>query len=231
MKMVYLFHIVAGTLGLLSGYLALYSSKGAPMHRRAGMVFVYTMVTMCLFGGIMAAIHKVWAAVNISAAVITAYLVITGLMTMRPPKPGRRWLHVSLMLVALGVGLTDLTFGIEAINSPNGRRLGVPPFPYFLFGFIGTLAGVLDLRVMLAGPLTGPSRLTRHLWRMTTALLIAAMSFFLGQADVFPKSMRIMPVLAIPVMAVLVTLFYWLWRIRIRRSLRGLTAVRAPLSA
>ena len=53
---------------------------------------------------------------------------------------------------------------------------------------------------------------------MTYALFIAAMSFFIGQAKVIPKPIRIMPLLAIPVVAVLGTLLYWLWRTRARRA-------------
>ena len=61
-----------------------------------------------------------------------------------------------------------------------------------------------------------------------TLLAIAAFSFFLGQAKVFPKPMRIYPLLAIPPLVVLVTLFYWLWRIRVRRKLRGLVVASSP---
>jgi hypothetical protein len=64
---------------------------------------------------------------------------------------------------------------------------------------------------------------------MTFALFIGALSFFIGQADVFPEPVRIGPLLALPVVAVLVTLLYWLWRVRIRRSLRGIVAVRVPI--
>ena len=54
------------------------------------------------------------------------------------------------------------------------------------------------------------------------------MSFFIGQADVFPEPYRIRPLLALPVLAVLVTMLYWVWRVRVRQSLRGITAARAP---
>jgi len=54
-----------------------------------------------------------------------------------------------------------------------------------------------------------------------TALLIAAFSFFLGQAKVIPKPIRIFPLLLIPPLVVLATLLYWLWRVRVRQSLRG----------
>jgi hypothetical protein len=65
-----------------------------------------------------------------------------------------------------------------------------------------------------------------HLWRMSTALFIAALSFFIGQADVIPPVVRIRPLLALPVVLVLATMVYWLWRVRLRRSLRGIIVAR-----
>jgi hypothetical protein len=58
---------------------------------------------------------------------------------------------------------------------------------------------------------------------MSFALLVAALSFFIGQAKVIPKPIRIMPLLAMPLLAVIVTMFYWMWRVRVRHSLRNLT--------
>ena len=66
---------------------------------------------------------------------------------------------------------------------------------------------------------------------MSFALFIAALSFFIGQAKVIPEPFRIMPLLALPVLAVLVTMFYWLWRVRFRRSLRGIVVARARQAA
>jgi hypothetical protein len=70
---------------------------------------------------------------------------------------------------------------------------------------------------------------------MSFAFFIAALSFFIGQAKVIPRPVRIAPLLATPVriapllatpvLLVIVTMFYWLWRVRIRQSLRGLTRV------
>ena len=56
---------------------------------------------------------------------------------------------------------------------------------------------------------------------MGLALFIATMSFFLGQSDEIPKSLRHPALLATPILAVLVTMLYWLWRVRIRRTFRG----------
>ncbi len=223
MRMIYVVHIVAGGLGLLAGYLALYSAKGDTLHRKSGRVFVYAMLTMAVAGTTIAAVRNVAPSINVPAALLTSYLVITALITVRPPVVRRRWLNPALMLVALVVGITSLTFGFEAIASPDGKgRDGMPAFPFFMFGVVGTLAGILDVRMMRSGGHTGASRLARHLWRMSFALFVAALSFFIGQAQVFPKPIRIMPLLALPVLAVLLTMLYWLWRVRVRRSLRGI---------
>jgi uncharacterized membrane protein len=227
MRMIYLIHIVGGALSLGAGYLALYSTKGAPLHRRSGMVFVYAMLTMCAFGAILAIAHGEWAEVNVSAGVLTAYLVVTSLITVRPPERRvSRWLDPSLMVVALTVGLTCLTFGMEAVVG-GGTRNGIPAFPFFMFGVVGTLAGLSDIRILRAGALQGARRLARHLWRMSFALFIAAMSFFIGQAKVIPEPIRIMPLLSMPVLAVLVTMVYWLWRVRFRKTARELAGFRA----
>jgi len=63
---------------------------------------------------------------------------------------------------------------------------------------------------------------------MCFALFIAALSFFIGQAQVFPRPVRIPGLLALPVLAVLVTMLYWVWRVHNRRSYRSLVGVGAP---
>ena len=223
----YVVHILAGSLGLVAGFIALYSAKGAPLHRKAGIVFVYVMLTMCVAGLLMAAVRGVAPAVNIPAALLTAYLVVTGLITVRPSLQGRRWLDGGALLVALAVGVASLTFAFQAFAN-GGTRNGMPAFPFVMFGVVGVLAGAGDLRMMRSGPLRGSGRVARHLWRMSFALFVAALSFFIGQAKVFPKPIRIPGLLALPVLAVLVTMLYWLWRVRVRGSLRGIAGAGAP---
>ena len=108
-------------------------------------------------------------------------------------------------------------------------------YPLVMFGVVGLLAAAGDRRVLRSGPLQGAPRLARHLWRMSFGLLIAALSFFIDdQADVFPKPIRIRPLLALPVLAVLARMAYWPWRVRSRRPLRSLvdnTALRPAAQA
>jgi hypothetical protein len=226
MRMTLIVHIVAGSLGLIAGFIALYAAKGATLHRRAGVAFVAAMLTMSSAGLAMSLIRGVAPAINVPAALITASLVITALTTVRPRSAAARWLDAIAMVALLVTGLTNLAFAAEAFAN-GGQRNGMPAFPFMMFGLAGTIAGVGDLRVMRSGPLHGTRRIARHLWRMSFALFIAALSFFIGQAKVIPEPIRIMPLLALPVLAVLVTMIYWLWRVRIRNSTRGLARVNA----
>ena len=229
----YAAHILAGSLALVFGYVALYAAKGAALHRKSGMLFVYAMLTMSVLGGLMAAVGGKAAAVNVPAALLTAYLVITGLITIRPPAARPRWLDRGLMLLVLGVALTDTMFGLQAIAN-GGARQGIPAFPFVMFAVVGLLACAGDLRMIRSGGLEsvrGARRLARHLWRMCFALFVASMSFFIGQAKVIPKPIRVLPLLAIPPLLVLVAMFYWLWRVRVRRSLRGIVGISAPQAA
>jgi len=223
-------HIAAGTVGLVAGYVALYAAKAGRLHRRSGMLFVYAMLTMSLGGFAIAVVKDVAPAVNIPASLLTSYLVVTALTTVRPAADQRRWLAIGAALVALAVGATMVGFGAEAIAN-GGRRNGMPAFPFFLFGAIGLLGTTGDLRVMRSGPLVGAPRLARHLWRMCTALFIAALSFSVQAAKLVPKSARMPGMFALPVLAVLATMFYWLWRVRRTRALRAIVLRAAAQAA
>jgi uncharacterized membrane protein len=213
-------HIVAGALGLLFGYVALGAAKGATLHRTTGRFFVYAMLTMSVCGVVIAVGRGTAPALNVPAALLSAYLVVTGLTTVRPIARRPRALLVAGMLVAFAVGSTALAFGMEAIAN-GGTRDGMPAFPFLMFAAVGLLGAGGDLRVLRAGEPHGVGRLARHLWRMCFALFIAALSFFIGQADVIPEPWRIRPLLALPVLTVLVVMVYWLWRVRVRRNPPG----------
>ena len=131
------------------------------------------------------------------------------------------------LLLAIAIGATSFTFAFEAVAN-GGTRKGMPAFPFFLFGVPALFAVIGDIRVIRSGARKGASRLVRHLWRMCFALFIGAISFFIGQAEVFPEPIRIRPLLALPVLAVLVTMFFWLWRLRRSRSYRDIVVLKTP---
>ena len=215
-------HIIAGSLGLIVGFVALFAAKGARLHRKSGTIFVYAMMTTGLLGTMLAAVWGKGRATNIPVGLLTGYLVFTALTTVRPPSAGSRRLDLGLMLVPLGICLTFFTFGLEALASGDGTKFGVPIPAFFIFASIGLLATAGDLRMIRSGGAQGiraVPRLRRHLWRMCTALVIASLS--VGQVKIIPKPIRTFPLLAIPPLVVLVIMIYWLWRVRVKRGRTG----------
>jgi hypothetical protein len=232
MWMVYAGHIAAGTLGFIGGYTALYSAKGASLHRKAGMAFVVAMIATAIFGMAIAVVRDVAPAINMPAGALTAYLAFTALSTVRPGA-GSRPLDIAMLLIALGVVATMIPFGVQAVAN-GGTRNGLPAFPFFLFGVIGTLAVIGDVKMLRTGPLTGAPRLARHLWRMCMSLFLAAISFTVQLRKMVPKALGIPGALyAIPIVLVLGTMIYWLWRMRKKRGARAFAGVQvsAPEAA
>ena len=161
-------HIAAAGLGLIAGAVALFAVKGGRLHRKSGMLFVCAIAAMCGTATVMAVVKG--QAVNVMAALMTAYLAITALTTVRPPAAGSRRRDVALMLMALVLGLATIATGFAAIASVSGKMFGYRPFPFFLFGVLGLSGAFGDFRTIRSDGLRGAPRLSRHLWRMCMAL-------------------------------------------------------------
>lgn len=217
MPAILLVHVTAGALALAFGYTALFAAKGMRLHRKSGTYFVAMMLVMAVAGLFVATVRGVAPAINVPAALLTIYLVVTALATVRPPVARARLLHLGAFLCASALGLSNLALGIDAL----GAGVGGMVFPLFLFGAIALAGAKGDLGLLRSGRLEGARRLARHLWRMCTALLIAALSFFIGQSDELPETLRIFPLLVLPIVVALAAMIFWLRRIKAGR-------VRAP---
>ena len=227
-------HIAAGSVAVITGYFALFAGKGSTAHRKVGLWFVAAMAIM---GITAAAITLTLGRGAGIGGILVLYLVVTSLTTVRPLQNGQRYLDaVCLTLGVLFMGLCAWS-GIDNVRRFGGMRDGVPAGMQFFLAVITGLAVVGDVRVLRSGIPAGAKKIARHLWRMCFALFMATGSFFLGQADEIPEALRIWPMLYVLALAPLVLLLYWMWRVRLRKSLRGLTTspVRAvahrPLAA
>ncbi len=209
------FHVLAGTIAILTGFVALFAVKGSPLHRRSGTIFVYAMLVMALSGAVIA-VGRFGAAMNIPAGLVTAYLIVTALLTVQPSSPRVRQVENGAMVAAFVLALVCM---LAAINSALS---GLPGFavPLLIFGAVVLSAGVGDRRMLRAGGLQGRARLRRHLWRMCLGLFIASASFFLGPVRRIPEPLRLPALRLIPFVA-LATMAYWLWRYRENRLLRA----------
>ena len=204
-------HIGAGALGLLSGAAAVSAEKGARLHRAAGHVFFVWMLAMSASGAYLAYLKP--DMLSVVVGVLTFYLVATAWATVRRGEGAVGAFDAVALIVALAAGAGGLVFGLEAAGSDTGLKDGFPAAIYFAFAAVALLSAALDISVILRGGIAGAQRIARHLWRMCFALFLAVSSFFLGQADMFPEPVREIYLLAIPVVAALLAMAFWLVRV------------------
>lgn len=219
-------HIAAGCVSIVTGYMALFVGKGGDVHRKSGRVFVYAMAVMGVTATFVALARGIGG--SVAGGPFVLYFVVTAVATVRPRGSASRWIELSGLVIAATLAVANIMLGMEAVRL-GGVRDGVPAGMNFFLAAVLLFAGIGDVRVMRSGPLTGARRIARHLWRMCFAMFIAAGSFFLGQADEFPQLLRHPALIVPPAVAPLIALLYWMWRVRIRRSLRGMVRLTEPV--
>jgi uncharacterized membrane protein len=205
-------HICAGTLGFLSGAVAISLRKGSRRHALAGDVFVVTMLTMAASGAYMALMKSQMG--NFLGGVFTFYLVATAWWTARRTERKTDLADWIALLCVSAVTIGNLTFGIEAVRSTTGMNGGYPAPIYFISGAVALIAAIGDLRLLLGRGISGAQRIARHLWRMCYALFVASGSIFLARAHLFPVVLRRTGILMLVSFMPLVLMIFWLVRVR-----------------
>ena len=207
-------HIAGGTVGIISGAVALLSRKGGRLHRGAGTIFLASMLIMAAIGAATSPFLPVPSMPNVVAGTLTLYLVATGWVAVKREDGRIGRFEQGGLGVALGIVAAGATFILMAMNSPTGRIGKTPPQAFYVFALVGAIAAAGDLKMILRGGISGSARIARHLWRMSVALTIASGSFFLGQQRIMPAYMRGSPWLLVPVIAPLLLMVFWLIRVR-----------------
>jgi len=208
-------HIAGGTLGIISGFVALLSRKGARVHRLAGKLFFISMLIMATIGAAASPFLPVPEMANVAAGLLTIYLIATSWVAIRRPDGCTGTFEKCALLVALGVVAAGAVFVQMAKHSATGTLANTPPQAFYVFMIVGSIGAAGDLSVIVRGGISGAARIARHLWRMCAALTIACGSFFLGQQKVMPVFMQGSPWLFVPVLAPLLLMAFWLVRIRL----------------
>ncbi|HET6565759.1 MAG TPA: hypothetical protein VFG52_10135 [Xanthomonadales bacterium] len=215
-------HYAAGLVSIGAGSIALSVAKGGRLHKQSGLVFTVAMVVL----GLTAAGIGIYESRpgQVVAGLLAAYLVATAMMTVRLVPGSGKQFSVALMAMASFIAVVLFYSGVTEWLDPavkvEGRPRVVPPL---IAATVMLFAAIGDLRSIRAGGLHGPRRLARHLWRMCFGLFIATGSFFLGQMNFIPESLRMMPLLLLLAFTPIVFLLYWMWRVRIRGRMSGVT--------
>lgn len=212
-------HIAGGMVALASGAVAIAVRKGARMHVLAGTGFCIAMLVLGITASILSPLKS--PPESPLGGVMVCYFVATAWMAAhrRSGMPGR--FEKIACAVGLALAIAIIGGGFEAALAPTPSSAPPGPFALFALGAICLLAGVLDLRYLLRGSLSATQRLTRHLWRMCFAFFVATGSFFFGQQDVMPPSVRGSPILIVLGLAPIALMFFWLVRVRFPKRSTG----------
>jgi hypothetical protein len=217
----FVLHIGAGALGLVSGVIALCARKGGPLHRKAGTVFVASMLVMAVFACYLAVVMPDQL-VNVFIGIFALYLVATAWLTVRR-KAGSAGLPEGIaLLVSLCLCLPFAVLSVQlATGSTPMFKSAVPfkgPVLVAIYGFTSVLAiaAIGDARLVLAGGIGEVSRISRHLWRMCLGLTLAAGSGFTnGFARLLPGPYHVPTAFFLPQFIPIALLVFWLVRVRI----------------
>jgi hypothetical protein len=204
-------HICAGTLGLLSGAVAISFRKGSRRHAVAGKLFVISM--LCLGASAMYMAVKKHEVGNFVGGLLTIYLVTTAWLTARRRNQETSVLDWAVILIPLGVGLSTLGAGIQKLSHPAAFHDGVPAGMNFFMGTVVMLAAAGDVRIVVRG-ISGTQRIVRHLWRMCFALFFASGSIFIARPHLFPAWLSTTHILLILGVLPLILMIFWLIRVR-----------------
>ncbi len=214
-------HITGGTVGQVSGLVAVSTRKGGQVHRVAGTIFFGAMLTMAVFADYLAVVRP-GQIPNLFIGTFALYLVVTAWLTVRRPE-GRIGLTEKLAMAAALCLLApfallsfDLATGLPPPFKSATPLKGAVMIAVYSFTTMLLVAAVSDARVLLVGGLSGARRIARHLWRMCLGLTLAVGSAFTnGLPRLLPKSVHLPDaVLFGPQLACLAVLVIWMIRVR-----------------
>ena len=214
-------HVSGGTIGLVSGTVAVIAKKGGRVHRAAGTVFFVSMLVMATFAAYLAVVMP-GQLVNLIIAAFTLYLVATAWMTVRR-KAGALGLGERIaMVVAILLTAPFATLSFQrAVGAPTFLKSAVPlegPVLVALYSFTTVLAiaAIADVKVVMTGGIAGAPRIARHLWRMCLGLTMAAGSAFTnGLPRLLPGPMHVPAAFFFPQFIPLGFLVFWMIRVRL----------------
>jgi uncharacterized membrane protein len=208
-------HIGSAVVSLLAGFMAMAFRKGSSLHNAAGAVFYVAMLVMTSSAFIVAAFIKPLM-LNVVASLLTMYFVVTARRAAKNREGNIAAIDTGAMIFIALVGTMSIVYGLKIASSSARPPAGVGSFIYFAFGTIAIFCARTDRRMLRQGGVVGQQRIARHLWRMSSALLITTLSFYPGQARIFPTSMRT-PLLFLPHILIIVSMIYWRLRVRVRK--------------
>ena len=162
-------HIAVGTIALLVGLVPMFVQKGSRLHKRAGLVFVYCMITVAITALLLCALQpfKMMRLFLTGIAVLSFYLTMTGWRTTKQKTTGPTLADRMLTYVTLAVSAGMIGFGIYLLVL-NGASFF--PVVFTFFGVLTATFAQKDAR-QFGQPTQKMSWFFQHLTRMGGAYI------------------------------------------------------------
>ena len=176
-------HIIAGSIGLLTGTINIIKKKGDKAHKKVGEFFFYSMLINGFAGLVMSLIHR--NDFLLIVAVFSIYMVATGqrflslkqLHTEQKPKT-IDWILTYTMLV---FALLFITYGSYLLI--NKVNFGIV---LLVFGVVSCLMAIKDIKVYKGNIKEKNYWLLLHIQRMVGSYIAALTAFIVVNNHFLP---------------------------------------------
>lgn len=165
-------HIVFGAIGFLFGYLALFSKKGNYLHKKSGIIFVFSMVFSVLLSILITLIPKHENQFLVLIGCITIYFVFSGLRALQFKTKPVSLLDKIMSCFLFFIGL--FMFVQAVVQAISFQKLNVL---YLFFGAGCILLSWSDYRFYKQSKV---NFLTQHISRMIGGLIAATTAFIVA---------------------------------------------------
>jgi uncharacterized membrane protein len=210
-------HIIAGTVCLVTGYVALFTRKGKARHRKYGNIFVAAAL-FTASSAILIAVLKPEKLISVVGGLTSLYLVLSGLRAATTRQSGLHRTDLILLIVPVATGALALGLAITAYYSTDRKLQGLPFGAYLFWALVSFVSIGADISYILRTKIKVSTRICRHLWRMCFGLFLAEAALILGQRHVLPAALQSPAYIATPLVVVLATMIFWIVKIRLSAS-------------
>ena len=169
-------HATFGGIALLVGLIALIVTKGNNVHRKAGKIFYYCMLTGASLAIIISLLPKHENPFLFSIGIFSCYMILSGRRILKMKKLffGAKPHTIDLLLPSI-MGLSStgmLIFGI--IMKASGDNNGIV---LIVFSLIGAIMSANDLKTIRKQPTDKKFWLYQHISKMTGGYIAAVTAF------------------------------------------------------
>ena len=168
-------HVIAGTIGLITGLIGMISAKGKKLHRSSGKIFFFAMLMVFISSVYMSIVKN-----NIFLLLIgffSIYLTSTGYrilslkqLSVKPIKPK----PVDYLLGIVGILAGCSMYCLSVLYFSKGSMFGIV---LLLFGTVALSLGYIDLKMFKKPPSKKTFWLSSHALRMGGAFTATVTAF------------------------------------------------------